>query len=100
KARLVVSRSKRPFVCACGIDYTAAHALVIARDQVIEESSMSPLKLAASAILALTVASIAGIAVAAAPAYFAVSQGSHPHDVAAAPGVGAPVYYTAQRTGK
>ena len=37
---------------------------------------------------------------AAAPAYFDVSKGSHPHDVAAAPGSGAPVYYTAQRTGK
>ena len=36
----------------------------------------------------------------AAPTYFEVSRGSHPHDVAAAPGSGAPVYYTAQRTGK
>jgi len=34
------------------------------------------------------------------PAYFDVPQGSHPHDVAAAPGAGAPVYYTAQATGK
>jgi len=36
----------------------------------------------------------------AAPAYFDVSKGAHPHDVAAAPGAGAPVYYTAQMTGK
>jgi virginiamycin B lyase len=34
------------------------------------------------------------------PAYFSVPRGSHPHDVAAAPGQGAPVYYTAQPTGK
>ncbi|HXX84827.1 MAG TPA: lyase [Casimicrobiaceae bacterium] len=34
------------------------------------------------------------------PAYFDVPRGSHPHDVAAAPGQGAPVYYTAQATGK
>jgi len=37
---------------------------------------------------------------AAAPAYFDVSRGSHPHDVAAAPGAASPVYYTAQMTGK
>ena len=36
----------------------------------------------------------------AAPAYFDVARGGHPHDVAAAPGAGAPVYYTAQMTGK
>jgi virginiamycin B lyase len=34
------------------------------------------------------------------PTYFDVSRGSHPHDVAAVPGAGAPVYYTAQMTGK
>ena len=34
------------------------------------------------------------------PAYFDVPRGSHPHDVAAAPGAGAPVYYTAQPAGK
>src|SRR5437773_6728600 len=34
------------------------------------------------------------------PSYFEVSRGSHPHDVAAAPGSNAPVYYTAQSTGK
>src|SRR5437773_11360092 len=99
-ARLVVRCSKRPFYAAARIDYTAAHALVIAPKLVTEEVSMSPLKLAAFVICALTVASMASAGAAAAPAYFAVSQGAHPHDVAAAPGAGAPVYYTAQRTGK
>jgi virginiamycin B lyase len=35
-----------------------------------------------------------------APVYYDVVPGSAPHDVAAAPGTNAPVYYTAQRTGK
>ncbi len=34
------------------------------------------------------------------PAYFDVARDAHPHDVAAAPGSGEPVYYTAQSTGK
>ena len=34
------------------------------------------------------------------PAYFDVARGSHPHDVAAVPSAGAPVYFTAQSTGK
>ena len=34
------------------------------------------------------------------PAYFDVVRGGHPHDVAAAPAAGGPVYYTAQSTGK
>jgi len=34
------------------------------------------------------------------PVYFDVARGSHPHDVAAAPGAGGPVYYTAQTTGR
>ena len=34
------------------------------------------------------------------PMYFNVAKGSHPHDVAAAPGAGGSVYYTAQTTGK
>jgi virginiamycin B lyase len=34
------------------------------------------------------------------PSYFAVARGSHPHDVAAAPAAGGPVYYTAQMTGR
>jgi virginiamycin B lyase len=43
---------------------------------------------------------LAGAGAIAQPAYFDVPQGSHPHDVAAAPGAAAPVYYTAQATGK
>ena len=39
-------------------------------------------------------------AAAAEPAYFDVGRGSHPHDVAAAPQPGGPVYYTAQMSGK
>jgi len=34
------------------------------------------------------------------PAYFDVARGAQPHDVAAAPAPGGPVYYTAQATGK
>jgi virginiamycin B lyase len=54
----------------------------------------------------LLVASLAaaafGIDSRAAPAavYFDVSSGAHPHDVAATPSAGGPVYYTAQSTGK
>jgi virginiamycin B lyase len=33
-------------------------------------------------------------------AYFDVARGSHPHDVAAAPAPGGPIYYTAQSSGK
>jgi len=36
----------------------------------------------------------------AAPVYYDVVRGAGPHDVAAAPAAGGPVYYTAQRTGK
>jgi virginiamycin B lyase len=36
----------------------------------------------------------------AAPSYFDVVSGAGPHDVAASPAAGGPVYYTAQRTGK
>jgi virginiamycin B lyase len=32
--------------------------------------------------------------------YFPVARGAHPHDVAASPQAGGPVYYTAQATGK
>ncbi|MEO5763746.1 MAG: hypothetical protein ABIR52_00400, partial [Casimicrobiaceae bacterium] len=39
-------------------------------------------------------------AAAAETAYFDVPKGAGPHDVAAAPGAGAPVYYTAQRSGR
>ena len=51
--------------------------------------------LALSAFVAL-----AGPSRAAEPVYFDVARGSHPHDVAAAPTPGGPVYYTAQTTGK
>lgn len=34
------------------------------------------------------------------PVYFDVVRGGHPHDVAAAPTAGGPVYYTAQSSGK
>ena len=57
------------------------------------------------AIFGLAAALLATMLVAAspapaAPAYFEVSRGSSPHDVAAAPVADGPVYYTAQRTGK
>jgi virginiamycin B lyase len=64
-----------------------------------EETTMTTLQLLMPALFALAAAA-APMTSAAAPAYFDVSKGSHPHDVAAAPGSGAPVYYTAQRTGK
>ena len=53
-----------------------------------------------SVLLAFAAPAAAITCAVAAPTYFEVSRGSHPHDVAAAPGSGAPVYYTAQRTGK
>jgi virginiamycin B lyase len=34
------------------------------------------------------------------PSYFPVTRGAHPHDVAASPRAGGPVYYTAQASGK
>ncbi|MEO8506243.1 MAG: lyase [Betaproteobacteria bacterium] len=43
---------------------------------------------------------LGGALAAAAPAYFDVARGAQPHDVAAAPVAGGPVYYTAQSTGK
>jgi hypothetical protein len=50
-----------------------------------------------------TLAALAGVAAASAfavePAYFDVAKGSHPHDVAAAPAPGGPVYYTGQANG-
>lgn len=49
-----------------------------------------------TALAALAFAGAAG----AAPMYFDVARGAHPHDVAAAPAAGGPVYYTAQSTGK
>ncbi len=50
--------------------------------------------------LTATLALVSALAVAAEPVYFPVGRGAHPHDVAAAPGEGAPVYYTAQSSGK
>jgi virginiamycin B lyase len=64
-----------------------------------KETTMATLQLLMAALFTLAAAA-APMTSAAAPAYFDVSKGSHPHDVAAAPGSGAPVYYTAQRTGK
>ena len=50
--------------------------------------------------LALIAFAAATAALAADPVYFDVARGSRPHDVAAAPTPGGPVYYTAQSTGK
>src|SRR5436190_6542643 len=53
--------------------------------------------------LMLTAVMILSVETDAAPAaarYFDVSRGAHPHDVAATPVAGGPVYYTAQPTGK
>ncbi len=49
--------------------------------------------------LAVALVLVAGAA-RAEPVYFDVARGSHPHDVAATPATGGPVYYTAQNTGK
>ena len=51
------------------------------------------------ALFAATAAAAAAAASGAGPVYFDVARGSHPHDVAAAPAPGGPVYYTAQATG-
>jgi virginiamycin B lyase len=45
-------------------------------------------------------AALFAVTVMAAPAYFDVTPGAGPHDVAAAPVAGGPVYYTAQRSGR
>jgi virginiamycin B lyase len=50
--------------------------------------------------LAFCAVAAATTALAVEPVYFDVARGSHPHDVAAAPTPGGPVYYTAQATGK
>ena len=60
-----------------------------------QEVTTGTLRLAA----ALAIAALA-VPATGAPAYFDVTRGSHPHDVAAAPTAGGPVYYTAQSTGK
>jgi virginiamycin B lyase len=51
-------------------------------------------------VIAIFAATAATVACGAGPVYFDVARGSHPHDVAAAPVPGGPVYYTAQATGK
>jgi virginiamycin B lyase len=54
----------------------------------------------ALALLLAAAAAAADAAAAAAPVWYDVPKGSHPHDVAAAPESGGPVFYTAQGTGK
>ena len=49
-----------------------------------------------SAMIAMVIAAAA----IAEPVYFDVARGAHPHDVAATPKAGGPVFYTAQSTGK
>lgn len=61
---------------------------------------MSPIRNLTFGLLAIAAAAASISCAAAAPAYFDVSRGAHPHDVAAAPGATSPVYYTAQMTGK
>lgn len=51
-------------------------------------------------LIPLLLACAAPFTAVAAPAYFAVADSSHPHDVAAAPATDGPVYFTAQSTGK
>ena len=53
-----------------------------------------------SSLLALASLLAVALPAAAQPVYFAVTPGSHPHDVAAAPQPDGVVFYTAQRTGK
>ena len=58
---------------------------------------MAIFRLAAALLASMLMAALPALA---APAYFDVSRGSHPHDVAAAPVADGLVYYTAQMTGK
>jgi len=60
--------------------------------------AMIPALILAAALAGPAVAHAA--AAGAEPTYYDVAKGSHPHDVAAAPGTGGPVYYTAQTSGK
>lgn len=50
--------------------------------------------------VAMGAVALMSVALHAQPAYFDVPRGSGPHDVAASPGAGAPVYFTAQAAGK
>ena len=61
---------------------------------------MAPIGNLTLGLLAIAAAAASIGCAAAAPAYFEVSRGAHPHDVAAAPGAASLVYYTAQMTGK
>jgi virginiamycin B lyase len=63
-----------------------------------EEATMRPRSLIRQ--FALLTGVVLATASGAAPTYFDVPKGSHPHDVAAAPARDGPVYFTAQRTGK
>src|SRR2546428_12016805 len=82
------------------VDYTEAYARVIASSIDGQGGTMATDKRLTRALLAFATAAASITCAVAAPSYFEVSRGSNPHDVAAAPGSGAPVYYTAQRTGK
>ncbi len=57
-----------------------------------------PVRLAVTAFAAAF--ALAAFAASAEPRYFDISHGAGPHDVAADPVPGGPVYYTAQRSGK
>ena len=61
---------------------------------------MPDLYSARRALTVLLVLSASATGARAQPIYFDVVKGAQPHDVAAAPTPGGPVYYTAQRTGK
>jgi virginiamycin B lyase len=75
---------------------------VLAEEIVMSKTTMLPRRLGASALLAVALCALAQTSapVRAQPTYFDVPRGSGPHDVAAAPGSGAPVYFTAQAAGK
>lgn len=61
---------------------------------------MSAFKASKLLLLAAFICSLAPPAFAETVRYFPVPEGTHPHDVAAAPEANGVVYYTAQRTGK
>jgi virginiamycin B lyase len=64
-----------------------------------QESTMKVTRTLAALGL-LGIAAAASAQAPAGPVYFPVARGAHPHDVAASPKPGGPVYYTAQATGK
>jgi virginiamycin B lyase len=70
-----------------------------------KEKAMLSLRLPHSTWFALTIAGVMFpahdcFAAAGQPVYYGVPRGAHPHDVAATPVPGGPVFYTAQPTGK